>query len=103
MISMTTAIITNPRHAAHDEPHHVEQAARFYAIESALDASDLRSQLLELQPGPATEQQILAVHTPRLLDIVRSTTAHARAWLDQDTYTTAGSYEAALMAAGAAA
>src|SRR5690349_8736576 len=98
---MTTAITNNPRHAGHDEPSHVERAARLEAIEVALDAADLRPQLLELEPRPATEQQILAAHTPRLLDLLRSSAAHANAWLDQDTYTTAASYEAALMAAGA--
>jgi acetoin utilization deacetylase AcuC-like enzyme len=99
---MTTTIITNPRHAAHDEPRHVEQAARLDAIEAAIDASDLRADLLELAPRPASEQHILAVHEPRLLAAIRATTAHERAWLDADTYTTAGSYEAALLAAGAA-
>jgi acetoin utilization deacetylase AcuC-like enzyme len=99
---MPTAIITNPRHAAHDEPRHVEQAARLAAIQAALDASGLRGDLLELAPQPANEQQILAVHEPRLLAAVRATAAHERAQLDADTYTTAGSYEAALLAAGAA-
>jgi acetoin utilization deacetylase AcuC-like enzyme len=99
---MTTAIITNPKHAAHDEPRHVEQAARLLAIEAALDTSDLRGALMELEPQPASERQILAVHEPRLLAAIQSTTSHARAWIDQDTYTTAGSYEAARLAAGAA-
>jgi acetoin utilization deacetylase AcuC-like enzyme len=99
---MTTAIITNPLHAAHDEPRHVEQAARLAAIEAALDTSGLRADLVELAPRPADEQQILAVHEPRLLAAVRSTAAHPRAWLDPDTYTTALSYQAALLAAGAA-
>jgi acetoin utilization deacetylase AcuC-like enzyme len=99
---MTTAIITNPQHAAHDEPRHVEQAARLAAIEAAIDASGLRADLLELAPQPAGERQILAVHEPRLLAAVRSTMAHERAWLDADTYTTSGSYEAALLTAGAA-
>jgi acetoin utilization deacetylase AcuC-like enzyme len=99
---MTTAITTNPNQATHDEPRHVEQAARLAAIMAALDTSNLRPDLVELASQPASEQQILAVHEPHLLAIVRSTTAHARAQLDADTYTTAGSYEAALLAAGAA-
>ncbi len=96
---MTTAIITNPGHAAHDEPRHVEQAARLAAIEAAIDASGLRADLAELASQPASEQQILAVHEPRLLAAIRSTTAYARARLDADTYTTAGSYDAAAGAA----
>jgi acetoin utilization deacetylase AcuC-like enzyme len=100
--SMTTAIITNPAHAAHDEPQHVEQATRLTAIQTALDASGLRADLLELAPHPVSEQQILAVHEPRLLAAIQATAAYERAQLDADTYTTAGSYEAALLAAGAA-
>ena len=99
---MTTAIVTNPRQSDHDEPRHVEQAARLAAIENALDVSGLRSEVLQLEPKPASEQQILAVHDPRLLAAVRSTSDYPRAWIDQDTYTTSGSYEAALLAAGAA-
>jgi acetoin utilization deacetylase AcuC-like enzyme len=99
---MTTAIITNPDQAAHDEPRHVEQAARLAAIKTALDASGLRANLVELAPQLASEQQILAVHEPRLLSAIRASTAYARARLDADTYTTAGSYDAALQAAGSA-
>src|SRR5262245_57620653 len=99
---MTTAIISNPRHAAHDEVRHVEQAARLVAIEAVIDASGRRAELLELVPRPASEQQILAVHEPQLLAAVRSTMAYERARLDADTYTTSGSYEAALLSAGAA-
>jgi acetoin utilization deacetylase AcuC-like enzyme len=99
---MTTAISTNPLHANHDEPRHVEQAARLDAIDAALDASGLRAELIELATQPASEQQILAVHEPQLLSALRSTAAHPHAWLDADTYTTAGSYEAALLTAGAA-
>jgi acetoin utilization deacetylase AcuC-like enzyme len=99
---MTTAITTNPWHAAHDEPGHVEHAARLAAVEAAINTSGLRAELLELASDPATEQQILAVHEPRMLAAVRSTMAHERARLDADTYTTAGSYEVALSAAGAA-
>jgi acetoin utilization deacetylase AcuC-like enzyme len=99
---MTTAITTNPGHTAHDDPRHVEQAARLTAVEAAIDAGGLRADLAELAPQPASEQQILAVHQPGLLAAVRSTTTYARARLDADTYTTAGSYDAALLAAGAA-
>jgi acetoin utilization deacetylase AcuC-like enzyme len=99
---MTTAITTNPQHALHDEPRHVEQAARLQAIEAALDASGLRADLLEIAPGPASQQQILAVHHPRLLEVVRWTATQDPIWLDINTYTTPGSWEAAQLAAGAA-
>lgn len=99
---MPTAIIANPQHAAHDDPDHVERAARLHAIHAALDASGLRPNLVELAPRPADEAQILAVHRPRVLEMVRWAASQEMIWLDQDTYTTAGTLEAALLAAGAA-
>src|SRR6266545_3116691 len=74
---MATAIISSPFHEAHDDPEHVEQAARLSAINAAIDQSGLRPDLLELSPRGAV-------------------------WLDEDTYLTAGSLDAARMAAGAA-
>lgn len=99
---MTTAIATNPLHAPHDEPTHVERATRLQAIETAIDAGGLRADLLELAPRRASEAEILAVHSPRLIEIVAWTATQDDVWLGMDTYTTRGSYEAALMSAGAA-
>jgi acetoin utilization deacetylase AcuC-like enzyme len=48
--------------------------------------------------GPASEADILRCHTPGLVDQVRT----ARGFLDPDTVCTESSYEAALLAAGAA-
>jgi acetoin utilization deacetylase AcuC-like enzyme len=59
---MKTAIIANSQHMAHDEPSHVERAARLLAIGAALDASGLRPDLLALAPEPASEAQLRAVH-----------------------------------------
>ena len=47
---------------------------------------------------PAHENDVLRCHTPELLEQVRS----ARGWLDPDTLCTETTYEAALLAAGAA-
>jgi acetoin utilization deacetylase AcuC-like enzyme len=99
---MTTAITTNPLHAPHDEPTHVERATRLAAIEAALDASGLRPDLLALEPRAAGEAEILAVHSSQLLKAIRWTATQGPAWLGMDTYTTPGTYDAALMSAGAA-
>jgi acetoin utilization deacetylase AcuC-like enzyme len=99
---MTTAIVTNPHHDLHTEPRHVEQAARLNAILTALDTSGLRPALLELDPGPATVEQLRAVHQPRMVEQVRLATYQLGVWLDADTYTTDGSYDAALWSAGSA-
>jgi acetoin utilization deacetylase AcuC-like enzyme len=47
---------------------------------------------------PATEADVLRCHTPRLVEQVR----RGRGWLDADTLCTETTYEAALLAAGAA-
>jgi acetoin utilization deacetylase AcuC-like enzyme len=47
---------------------------------------------------PAGEEDVLRCHTPALLDRVRT----ARGWLDPDTICTETSFDAALLAAGAA-
>src|SRR5689334_19361530 len=101
--AMTTAIITNPLHAAHDEPSHVEVAARLNAIAAALDKSGLRADLPELAAQPIGEAQILAVHERRLMEFVRASVNRAPHWLGADTYLTPGSWEAARLGAGAAA
>ena len=69
---MTTAIINNPLQATHDEPSHVEVAARLNAIAAALDRSGLRADLVELAAQPAGDSQILAVHERRLMEFVRA-------------------------------
>jgi acetoin utilization deacetylase AcuC-like enzyme len=48
--------------------------------------------------APATEADVLRCHTERLLEQVRTT----RGWIDGDTICTETTYEAALLAAGAA-
>jgi len=100
---MTTAITTNPLQATHDEPSHVEVAARLNAVMAALDASDLRADLVELAAQPISEAQILAVHERRLVEFVRTAASRGPQWLGADTYIMPGSWEAARMAAGAAA
>jgi acetoin utilization deacetylase AcuC-like enzyme len=59
--------------------------------------------LVELAAQPATEAQILAVHERRLLEFVRSAASRGPQWLSPDTYILPASWEAACMAAGAAA
>jgi acetoin utilization deacetylase AcuC-like enzyme len=100
---MTTAIINNPLQATHDEPSHVEVAARLNAIAAALDRSGLRADLVELAAQPISEAQILAVHERRLMEFVRVAASRGPQWLGADTYIMPGSWEAARMAAGAAA
>ncbi len=73
------------------------------AIAAALDKSGLCADLVELAVQPASETQILAVHQRRLPELVRAAASRGPQWLGADTYIMPGSWDAARMAAGAAA
>lgn len=99
---MAIAIARNPFHAGHDEPYHVEQALRLETIMAALQYSGMLELVDEIIPQAATERQILAVHDPKVLEVVRSTAQYPKGQIDGDTYTTEFSYKAALWSAGTA-
>lgn len=99
---MTTAILTDPRYAAHTYPGHVERAERLKAIEKALDASDLRSDLLAITPRAATLSELRAVHDADYLHMIERFAAQGGGSLDPDTYMNKASWDAAIWAAGAA-
>jgi acetoin utilization deacetylase AcuC-like enzyme len=99
---MSVTIIVNSRHAAHDQPRHVERAARLSVALEALHAAPCASELAFIEAQPADDASIRAVHAGTLLDRVRWSAAQAGFWIDHDTYTTAASHDAARCGAGAA-
>ena len=58
----------------------------------------LQQHFAYVECAPATEDDVLRCHTPELVERVRAT----RGWLDADTICTETSFDAALLAAGAA-
>lgn len=60
---MTTAYITHPDYVNHDIPNHPERPARMRAIWKLLDDSGLSERMKKYTPTPATDSQLLAVHT----------------------------------------
>ncbi|HMP39491.1 MAG TPA: histone deacetylase [Roseiflexaceae bacterium] len=92
----------NQRHAAHDEPRHVERAARLLAITEALEAAGLLHDLVALDAPPADEALVRSVHSASMVDLVRWSATHQGLWIDHDTYTTSASWDAALHGVGAA-
>ncbi len=99
---MTSACVTHPSFTEHDFPRHPEHAGRIQAVWSALEAAGLAHQLLELAPAPATDEQILAVHTvehlQRLVDISQM---NRMVMIDPDTYALPCSLHVSRLAAGA--
>jgi acetoin utilization deacetylase AcuC-like enzyme len=89
----------------HQPPgEHPERPERLMAISKALETSDLRDRVKRIPARPATDEEILRVHTDDYLhDIERRMGPNAPSpsgWLDPDTYYSAGTYEAARYAAG---
>jgi acetoin utilization deacetylase AcuC-like enzyme len=79
---------------------HPERVDRMHAIGAELERHEWFG--FERREAPrATEEQLLAVHTPEHVAAVRETSAREGAF-DLDTPTSAGSWEAALHAAGGA-
>lgn len=98
---MTTALFHTPSHIQHDDPSHVEQAARLIAVEQALAASGLIALAQVAVARPAREQAIRAVHSARMVETLQYISYEGEAWIDGDTYAMIGSYDAAAQAAGA--
>lgn len=94
-----TLIFTDPRYQHHDPGEgHPERPARLAAIETQLTSAPLP--VTRVTPRPATRGELALVHDSALLDridAIKGLTAD----LDADTHTSPGSYEAALLAAGA--
>ncbi len=88
--------------AAHDVPGHPERPERVAAILEHLAAVDLARDLPSLPERVATEDDLLLVHDPALVDLVRQADVSGGAWLDADTAVVPGSYGAALRSVGGA-
>jgi acetoin utilization deacetylase AcuC-like enzyme len=85
----------------HETGSHPENKARIPAIEAELERRGWLG--WERRQAPAVEMtQLERIHTPALVELIRSTAESGGAWLDADTFVSAGSWTAALHAAGGA-
>jgi len=100
---MMTGYLTHPRHIAHDMPDHPEHAGRLIQIEAALAAAGLHDRLYCQLSLPASEEDLLRVHTSEYLALLADVSQRGRHVLfGSDTYVTPDSYQVARLAAGAA-
>ncbi len=102
---MPVSVARDPRFALHDQgPGHPESPERLRAVDAALAAA-VRAGTLDLVEVPvreATPTELLRAHDPALLAQVMAARGRAVRF-DPDTATSAGSVDAALLAAGASA
>ncbi len=94
--------LAHPSSLGHDTGGHPESAERLLAIEAALDAAGWPG-LDRVEAPAATREQLARVHDEAHIDAIAELCAAGGGMIDLDTVTSAGSYDAALHAAGAAA
>ncbi len=97
-----TIILTNPLFLEHDPGHdHVENPERLRAILSGLESSDLSGLRREEDFPAASFADLVRVHARSHIDRIAATAGSPFEILDPDTRTSARSYDAAILAAGA--
>ena len=79
---------------------HMEGARRIQAVEAALHHPSLSGKWVEVDPRPATEEELCRVHTRAHVAAVAHTACDRITSLDPDTQASAHSYETARLAAG---
>jgi acetoin utilization deacetylase AcuC-like enzyme len=99
---MNLAYLYSPIFLEHSERGHPESPQRLEAIMEVLTDTGLLARMKAIEPTPATEQQLLAVHSQKHLDKIRAAEARGGIQIDADTYMNTRSREAAYLAAGAA-
>ncbi len=92
----------HPSSLLHDTGAHPERIARVLAIERLLEEEGWLG--YERRPAPAAELELVhAVHAPAHVAAIAALCGRGGGAIDADTLTSAGSYDAALHAAGGAA
>jgi acetoin utilization deacetylase AcuC-like enzyme len=85
----------------HAHPGHPERPTRIDAVMAGVEDLHLGSDLLRVEPRPATTEELTRVHDAAYLDRLQRFCAQGGGALDADTYAGPDSWEAALLAAGA--
>lgn len=100
---MKTALIYDPKYLNHDTGRHPENADRIRVILDALESDQEVWQRLSLvSPGAASYEDVARCHDPRLVERVRNLCERGMPFIDLDTAICPESFDAALLAAGAA-
>ncbi len=100
---MPTAFFTHEQFLHHDAGSmHPENSHRLESILEGLKEHGLWDRLLHVTPEPATEEQVLLVHSKTHFDFIRECAQRSPVQIDPDTRVSAESFDAAMLAAGAA-
>ena len=96
-----TGIVRDERFMEHQMgPYHPESPERLEVIYAMLDGADMRGHFQEVPVRRAEIEELLLIHSPEYVEELAATEGKEYTYLDPDTQTSSGSYEAALLAAG---
>ena len=97
---MKVGMVYDPVYLEHETGTHVENKDRLTATISLLEESGLRDKIALLPPRAAEIDELTLVHAREHISHVEAQCSQGGGWLDADTVTSPGSYNAALHAAG---
>ncbi len=96
-----TGIVKDERYMNHrPDEYHPESYRRLEVIYAMLEEPDMAGQFQEVPVRRAERSELLYIHSPEYVERIAATEGRDYVALDPDTSTSAGSYEAALLAAG---
>jgi acetoin utilization deacetylase AcuC-like enzyme len=96
-----TGIAKDKRYMNHrPDEYHPENHRRLEVLYAMLEEPDMAGQFQEVPVRRAEKSELLLIHSPEYVERIAETEGRDYVALDPDTSTSAGSYEAALLAAG---
>lgn len=96
-----TGIVRDDRYLNHTMgDYHPESPKRLEVIYAMLEETDMADKFVKVPVREAQREDLLMVHSASYVDRLAATAGQEYTYLDPDTQTSAGSYEAALLAAG---
>jgi len=96
-----TGIVRDERYLEHEMgEYHPETPRRLEVVYRMLDDGDMAGRFGEIPARTIEREELLRVHSSGFIDLLAATRGKASTYLDADTQTSAGSYDAALLAAG---
>lgn len=98
----STALLIDDRFLGHDTGQHPEHPRRIAAIQLALREAEMMNDRPEIEFAPATDEQIVRVHSDQHLARLEQVVEAGGAWIDPDTLAGPDSLDVARLAAGAA-